>query len=97
MKKFTDLKFGDHPNATGLFGPFSTQATLFFENGYGVSVITGEGAYGNADQYELAVLVGTDEDFSLTYDTPVTDDVLGHLSKADVTRLLKDVEALPKH
>jgi hypothetical protein len=31
----------------------------------------------------------------LVYDTPVTNDVEGHLTPDDVTRLMKQVEALP--
>jgi hypothetical protein len=32
--------------------------------------------------------------FSLAYDTPITDDVLGHLSEQEVDELLAQVEAL---
>jgi hypothetical protein len=36
-----------------------------------------------------------DEYSELVYDTPVTNDVEGHLTPDDVTRLMKEVEALP--
>ncbi len=96
MKTFKDLKFSDHPNPASPFGSIKTQATLFFENGYGVSVITGPGAYGANDQYELAVLIGSDGEWSLTYDTPITNDVLGYLNEIDVTSHMQAVEALPQ-
>ena len=33
--------------------------------------------------------------FELTYDTPITSDVEGHLSESDVTDLLTRIEDLP--
>ena len=47
--------------------------------------------------WELAVIRYSGEDndaFSLAYDTPITDDVLGHLSEQDVDALLEQVAAL---
>lgn len=86
MKTFDDLEFKKHPIA-------GTQAVMEFDNGYGVSVITGSIAYGG-DQglYELAVLKGA----SLCYDTPVTDDVIGYLSPEEVTGKMAEVQALSK-
>lgn len=87
---FEDLKFGD--NRAGM----NRQATTFFPNGYGVSVVIGPHTYGGPKGlYELAVLKGTEEDHSLCYDTPITDDVMGCLSPVDVTELLHKIEALP--
>lgn len=86
MKTFDDLDFTKHSIA-------GTQAVMEFDNGYGVSVITGPMAYGG-DQglYELAVLKGD----SLCYDTPVTDDVIGYLSPEEVTEKMAEVQTLPK-
>lgn len=72
---------------------------------FGRPVVTSSysiGSYGHdAGQWELAVLEilpGADRDdprnYSLTYDTPITDDVIGWLSKDDVSRLLRQVEKL---
>lgn len=86
MKTFDDLEFKKHRIS-------GTQAVMEFDNGYGVSVITGPIAYGG-DQglYELAVLKGA----SLCYSTPVTDDVIGHLSPEEVTQKMTEVQALPR-
>jgi hypothetical protein len=65
-----------------------------FANGYGASVVRSPMSYGgDAGQWELAVL-GTDG--HLTYDTPITDDVIGWLLESDVAALLAKIEELPK-
>lgn len=64
-----------------------------FDNGYGASVIEHSISHGR----EMAVVkfIGPDiEDFVLCYDTPITNDVLGHLSTVDVDRHLADIAAL---
>jgi len=82
---FEDLKFEPRHGIPGI------RAEVQFANGYGASVIRGHGTYGG-DQglYELAVTQGD----NLTYHTPITDDVLGFLSEADVTKTLADIEGL---
>ena len=93
MKKFKDLKFEKHPN----YSPngFKTSSKMFFSNGYGVSVITG--GYGNEQSpYELAVLYGTDDNYSLTYSTDVTGDVEGYLTESEVSELMIKVQKLKK-
>lgn len=90
MTTFKDLEFKKHPNHSG-----GVQAVIFFPNGYGASVIKSPYSYGGDEGlYELAVIAGNKESFMLTYSTPVTDDVLGHLSSDQVTDLLKQIEAL---
>ncbi len=50
---------------------------------------------GPAGLFELAVMKGTSFEYSeLTYDTPITNDVLGHLTEDDVTDLLEKVSQL---
>lgn len=62
-----------------------------FANGYGASVIQNQYSYGgSAGQFELAVLHNGD----LTYDTPITDDVIGHLDWSEVEELVDRIEAL---
>ena len=88
---FNDLEFG--PRTVGLSG---IQAIVFFDNGYGASVIKGTGSYGVGDDlYELAVIKKTEgEDWDICYTTGITDDVLGHLSEEEITNLLQEIEAL---
>ncbi len=86
---FSELNFDDHPSWPGV------QAKHFFDNGYGVSVIQSPNSYGGSrGLYELAVLEGNEEDWELCYDTPITDDVIGHLTESDVEKLLNEVAAL---
>lgn len=87
MVAFSDLKFEETRRyASGV------QALHKFANGYGASVIRTPHSYGGEEGlYELAVRRGN----SLDYTTPVTDDVEGWLSEDDVTRLLREIEALP--
>jgi len=67
-------------------------AKIMFDNGYGASVIRHEHSYGGKNGlYELAVL---DNEGKLTYDTPVTNDVLGYLSPKEVTDYLIQIQDL---
>jgi hypothetical protein len=89
MKKFEDLEFEKIENDT-----FKTGVTsrMVFENGYGVSVVSHTYSYGGKEGlYEVAVL-GKDGD--LTYDTPVTNDVIGYLEPVEVTDIMKQVQEL---
>lgn len=89
MKTFKDLKFEEH-----YFSPFckeAKQAKMNFENGFGVSVLFGNCFYSNGrNTYEVAVL----KNGGLCYDTEITTDVLGHLTKSEVTEVMKKVQNL---
>jgi len=86
--KFSELEFMPHPSTLG-----GIQARHDFPNGYGVSVIKSSRSYGgDAGRYEVAVMLHG----HLTYDTPITDDVLGWQSEPDVDEVLAAVESLPK-
>jgi hypothetical protein len=87
MKTFKDLVFKTHPVFNN-----GTAAKLDFPNGYSVSVVTGDGAYQNEGEYEVAVL----KDNKLSYDTHITDDVLGWQSEDEVTEIMKQIQELPK-
>lgn len=64
-----------------------------FENGYGMSVIRSQYSYGGRDGlFELAVL---DEYGNITYDTSVTDDVLGRVTPEGVGILALKISQLP--
>ena len=87
MKTFKDLEFKDHPNGLG-----GVQAKIQFANGFGASIVKTPFSYGGTrGQYELAVF-GQDGD--ITYDTPITDDVLGYLSETAVSEALAKIQAL---
>ena len=87
MKTFKDLNFIElDPHMNGV------AARMMFENGYGVSVVRHSFSYGGkSGLYELAVL---DADGELTYDTPVTGDVIGYLTPGEVTKKMALVQAL---
>jgi hypothetical protein len=87
MKTFRDLEFVSHPvHIEGV------QARITFDNGYGASVVKTPHSYGgDKGLYELAVL-GTDG--HLTYDTPITNDVIGYLRDIDVTDVMEKIQQL---
>ena len=73
-----------------------TQELDFFRNGYGASVIKSKYSYGGDEGlWELAVLEGVHNGWEITYDTPITSDVLGHLTYSDVEKIRFKIEALP--
>ena len=90
---FNELTFEQH----SAHNPTAVKAKMFFPNGYGVSVVGGGiGLYGNGvDTFELAVLKGTKDQWKLTYETPITDDVIGYNSKDEISDLMKQVSELP--
>lgn len=77
--------------------PGDQQVRLRFPNGFGVSIIRGSLSYGGQDGlFELAVLVFDGHQGRITYDTPITDNVLGWLSPAEVTETCREIAALPQ-
>ena len=103
-KEFKDLIF--EPHAIGENG---LQSKLFFENGYGVSVVRfkltfGENApldpkdyYGsytnNEDEWEVAVLEGNKESWEIT-EKEGDPWIEGYLTAEEVTTLMKEVQQL---
>ena len=86
--KVTELTFTPHPNKC--FG--GKRAEHDFPNGYTASVITGGKSYTSKMQpYEIAVM----RDGLLDYTTPITNDVLGHLTEQEANTVLAAIEALP--
>jgi len=77
-----------------------TQKLYRFANNYGASVVRNGASYGNADGlWELAVVKfssKSDDSWQLTYDTSVTDDVLGFLTEKDVEERLIEIKKLKK-
>jgi len=82
---FNDLTFLPSTYSDGV------HAIVTFDNGYGASVVKTNMSYGGKEGlYELAVLF----DGLISYDTPITDDVIGFLTEDEVTELLQKIEAL---
>ena len=67
-----------------------------FENNFGASVIKHLGSYGHEeDLWELAVVeYYRSGEWHLTYDTDITDDVIGCLTDEDVRELLTKIKEL---
>ena len=69
------------------------QVLFKFDNNFGLSVVCHSFSYGNKqEKFEVAVIkFESDDTWSLTYDTEITDDVLGYQSKEDVISLIERV------
>lgn len=89
--QFEDLDFKPHPIGSGV------QAKIFFDNGYGASVVGGAyGLYGDGvNTFEVAVLYGNADEWDLTYNTPITNDVMGNLTKSEIQGTLNKIKDLP--
>jgi hypothetical protein len=86
MKSFNDLEFKELPDMSGRY------CRVMFENGFGASVICHKYSYGGKDGlYELAIL---DTKGEITYDTPITNDVIGYLTEEGVTAILAEIQLL---
>lgn len=71
------------------------QVIFRFPNGFGASVVRHFGSYGSAaGLWELAVTTWSGDEFELTYDTGIADDVVGHLSPAEVDEYLLRIASL---
>ena len=76
-----------------------TQKLYRFLNNYGASVVCHSFSYGREyGLWELAVVTFPDSTnfHRLCYDTPITSDVIGHLTETEVEKLLIEIESLPK-
>lgn len=85
MKTFKDLEFYPHEVGAG------THAIMEFNNGYGVSVVSGTLFYSNGiDTYEVAIL----HNGHITYSTDITADVLGWQTECQVSEIMRRVQKL---
>lgn len=67
---------------------------LMFPNGYGASIVRFDGSYGYEEGlWEVAVVTKD----GLCYDTPITNDVIGNQSEAEVLTLCQQIFDLPSH
>ena len=85
-KTFEDIDFERNEDLDGVVG------RIMFDNGFGASIVRHIMSYGGKlGLYELAIL---DKEGDLTYDTPVTNDVVGHLTPEEVTNYLIKIQEL---
>ena len=63
----------------------------FYNNGYGISIVPD---VNNSTLYQVAVLVGTEEEYDICFDTPITDDVIEGLSILQAHEIAKQVSEL---
>ena len=77
------------------------QAIQFFENGFGISIINIKNhdetflSYTKSEEeYEIVVLEGNKESSRITYDTVITNDVIGYLGIEDVYEIMNKIENL---
>lgn len=77
-------------------GPLGTHVLFRFPNWYGASLVFRSGSYGwERNLWELGVIIwDSPNHFQLTYDTPLTDDVLGYLDNNRVLDVLGHIKSL---
>ena len=79
----------------------------FFPNGYGISVARFKmpsptskdgvryGSYtSDEDEWEVAVLYGDENDWDITYNTPITEDVIGYQIESGVDWIMIQIQEL---
>ena len=72
------------------------QLVFRFPNGYGASLINSPMSHGN--EIAVARFDGDNcDDWHLDYDTPITRDVLGHLTLPEIEAALDAIAALPPY
>jgi hypothetical protein len=85
-KTFENIDFERNEDLDGVVG------RIMFDNGFGASIVRHIMSYGGKlGLYELAIL---DKEGDLTYDTPVTNDVIGYLTPEEVTNYLIKIQEL---
>lgn len=74
---------------------YEDQTLYKFDNGFGASIVFHQGAYGyEQGLVELAVIQWLDDTFILSYDTYLTDDVLGNLNEEQAKLTLQKIKEL---
>lgn len=74
---------------------FEDQTLYKFDNGFGASIIYHQGSYGyEQGLVELGVIRWFGSKYMLTYDTHLTDDVLGDLTQEQAKSILEKIKEL---
>ena len=63
----------------------------FYSNGYGISIVPD---INNSNLYQVAVLIGTEDDYDVCLDTPITDDVIEGLTLLQAHEIAKQISEL---
>lgn len=94
LKTFDDLVFAEVTKSSIA----TLKASLRFENGYGVSVLTGPGALATIEKpYELAVIkYQNGNDYQIIYPTLFNSDVIPCLTCDEVTQYMNIIQSLPE-
>lgn len=72
-------------------GKNDIQCRMYFDNGFGVSIIRGHLTYGgDKGLYELAIMSSD----GLQYNTAITEDVMGYLTEKEVEQIVYSVQCL---
>ncbi|MFV0616520.1 hypothetical protein ACE418_01240 [Megasphaera sp. WILCCON 0056] len=91
------MKFGRFEAALAYTEGATEHNEFYFKNGYGASVIRGPFSYGGWDGlFELAVLRKRRGYWDITYDTQVSNNVLGWLTAEEVTEKLTEISSWKK-
>ena len=99
MKTFQDLEFEQINDAPFMVGK---KTRMHFDNGYGVSVVrfkrpiskTYSSYTSNENEWEVAVLYGDENEWEITYNTHITDDVLGYLTEGEINWIMVQIQEL---
>ena len=78
------------------------QAIQFFENGFGISIINVKAHDGtflsytkSEEEYEIVVMQKREDgSSSITYKTPITNNLIGYLGIEGVYKIMKEIEEL---
>ena len=62
-----------------------------YSNGYGISITPD---VNNTTLYQVAVLIGTEDDYDVCLDTPITDDVIEGLTLLQAHEIAKQISEL---
>jgi hypothetical protein len=82
----------DHPAGLG-----GVQRIYRFDNDLGASVVRFPYSYGgDSGLWELGVIKFNGDRWKLTYETPITSDVLGYLTDEEVASTLDQIAAIAK-
>ena len=100
-KTFSDLRWEPHLLAIESQGKDflsknkdAKHAVIIFDNGYGVSVVRDCPLITDVHNFEIAVIKGTQNSYSLVYDTGITDDVIRCDTEDEITDIMRQVQDL---